>query len=171
MVPRPRSRSYGPADICIVPQMEVAIETRTIDTHQLLLICGGRLACTFAHIVLYNILTKAENTLNARIRRWFSLHQFRAYARLDQPTFGRTEVQSQLSASSDDHFGRTVVWQTLKMVMEIVSTTAQLGAESFVLLNALRGQSDGLLLAVVTMISETVPLLTQFDVFSTATGA
>ncbi|TFK83989.1 P-loop containing nucleoside triphosphate hydrolase protein [Polyporus arcularius HHB13444] len=154
----------------LIKMMESAIETRTIDTHQLLLICAGRLACTFAHIVLHNILTKAENTLNARIRRWLSLHQFRAYARLDQPTFGRTEVQSQLAASSDDYFGRTVVWQTLKMVMEIVSTTAQLAAESFVLVKALRSQNDGLLLAGVTMISETVPLLSQFDVFSTATA-
>ncbi|KAI0716185.1 P-loop containing nucleoside triphosphate hydrolase protein [Cerioporus squamosus] len=154
----------------LVKMMEVAIETRTIDTHQLLLICAGRLACTFARLVLYNTLTKAENTLNARIRRWFSLHQFRACARLDLPTYGRTEVRSQLAASSDDYYGRTVVWQTLKMAMEIVSTTAQLVAESFVLVNALRGQTDGLLLAGVTMISETVPLLSQFDVFSVATA-
>ncbi|KAI0716191.1 P-loop containing nucleoside triphosphate hydrolase protein [Cerioporus squamosus] len=155
----------------LVKMMEAAVETRTIDTNQLLLICAGRLACTFVHLVLYNTLTKAENTLNARIRRWFSLHQFRAYARLDLPTYGRRDVQSQLAASSDDYFGRTVVWQTLKTVMDIVSTTAQLVAESFVLANALRGQPDGLLLAGVTMISETVPLLSQFDVFSVATAS
>ena len=161
---------YGPADCSSVLQMEVAIETRTIDTRHLLLICAGRLACTLAQLVLNNTTTTAENTLNARIRRWFAQHQFDAYARLDLPTYGRTDVQSKLAQSSDDYFGRTVVWQTLKMSMEIVSAVAQLGAEAYVLVNALKGQRDGLLLAGVTMLSETVPLLSRFDVFSVETG-
>ncbi|RPD56250.1 HlyB/MsbA family ABC transporter [Lentinus tigrinus ALCF2SS1-7] len=154
----------------LVKMMEGAIETRTIDTHGLLLICAGRLACTLVQLVLNNTSTKAENTLNARIRRWFSQHQFSAYARLDLPTYGRTEVQSKLAASADDYFGRTVVWQTLRMMMDIVSAVAQLGAEAYVLFNALKGQRDGLLLAGVTMISETVPLLSRFEVFSVATA-
>ncbi|RPD56246.1 P-loop containing nucleoside triphosphate hydrolase protein [Lentinus tigrinus ALCF2SS1-7] len=154
----------------LVKMIEGVIETRTIDTHGLLLICAGRLACTFAQHALTNTTTKAENTLNARIRRWFSQHQFGAYARLDVPTYGLTDVQSKLEASADDYFDRTVVWQTLKKTMGIVSSVAQLGGQAYVLMNALKGQKDGLLLVGVTMISHTVPLLSQFKVFAVATA-
>ncbi|RPD67251.1 hypothetical protein L227DRAFT_605651 [Lentinus tigrinus ALCF2SS1-6] len=48
--------------------------------------------------------------------------KFIAYARLDVPTYGRMDVQSRLAESADDHFDRTVVWQTLKKTMGIVSS-------------------------------------------------
>ena len=150
--------------------METVIETRTIDTQHLLLICAGRLSCTLAQIALKNLEIKAENTLSARIRRQFSQHHFRAYARLDLPTYARTDVQSALEASTDDYFGRTVVWQTLRRTMEVVRAAAQLAAEAVVLVDVLKGQRDGLLLAGVTMVAETVPLLTHLEIFSVATG-
>ena len=150
--------------------METVIETRTIDTQHLLLICAGRLACTLSQIALKNLEIKAENTLSARIRRQFSQHHFRAHARLDLPTYARTDVQSALEASTDDYFGRTVVWQTLRRTMEVVRAAAQLAAEAVVLVDVLKGQRDGLLLAGVTMVAETVPLLAHLEIFSVATG-
>ena len=151
--------------------METVIETRTIDTQHLLLICAGRLACTLSQIALKNIEIKAENTLSARIRRQFSQHHFRAYARLDLPTYARTDVQSALEASTDDYFGRTVVWQTLELATDIVSAATQLVASSAVLFQVLKDQPDGAVLAMLTLFGETYYWLSQFRAFRTARGA
>ena len=117
-------------------------------------------------IVLQNIRARARNALNLRIRRWFALHTFMAYARLDVPTFARREVQTQLSTASDDH-GQTVMWQTLRTATEHASLCTHFSAQAFVLFKALQGQKGGRLLALITLLSETVSWLSyRFALYS-----
>ncbi|KAI0757787.1 HlyB/MsbA family ABC transporter [Daedaleopsis nitida] len=141
--------------------MDVALETRTVDTRYLLSICAGRIACTVATIALSKVRLRAEKKLSSRIRRWFALRSFRAYARLDVPTFGSTPVQQQLAASADEFSGNTVVWDSVRMVADIVSSCAELGANCYMLLRALSGQKDGRALALVMTLYEALPTLSS----------
>ena len=151
--------------------MEVALEQRTVDTRKLLRICAGRFACTIVAMILQKIASSAERKVNTRIRRWFALRAFQAYVRLDVPTFSRLAVQSQLSATTEDFTGRTVIWETLRMVTDVVSKCATLTAQGFVLFNALRGQKDGRLLALTTLASEVLPFMTNMMAFRQTIGA
>ncbi|TFK85027.1 HlyB/MsbA family ABC transporter [Polyporus arcularius HHB13444] len=150
----------------LVEMLEVALTTGNVDTRRLLHICASRILCNVASMILESIRARARNTLNKKIRRWFALHAFRAYARLDVPTFDRREVRVKLAATSDD-YGQTVVWQTLKLATENASLCTQFSAQAFVLLRALQGNQVGRFLAVVALLSETVSWLTHhFNLFA-----
>ena len=147
--------------------MEGAVATGTVDTELLLGICAGRIACTIASMVVGHVRQRAQKKLNARIRRWFALRAFEAKARLDVPTFNLTGVQNQLAAASgDSHY--SVVWQTMQMGMEIVGTTTKLGTQMFALLSTLRGDDDGRVMVLATLVAETVPMLRNLSIFSMA---
>ena len=147
--------------------MEGAVATRTVDTELLLWICAGRIACTIASMVLGHVRERAQKKLNARIRRWFAVRTFEATARLDVPTFNLTSVQNQLgTAGGNSHY--SVVWQTMQMGMEIVSTATNLGAQVFALMSMLRGGGDGRGMAFATLVAETVPMLRNLSIFSMA---
>ncbi|KAI0716184.1 HlyB/MsbA family ABC transporter [Cerioporus squamosus] len=143
----------------LVEMLEVALKTGNVDTRRLLQICASRILCTVVSMILQSIRARARNTLNMRIRRWFALHAFRAFARLDVPTFTRREVQTKLSAASDD-YGQTVMWQTLRMATENASLCTQFSAQAFVLLKALQGHRGGRFLALIALVSETLSWLT-----------
>ena len=82
-------------------------------------------------------------------------------------------MQRQLNDASDNGWGQTVVWQTLELATDIVSAAAQLLASVVVLFQVLSasGQSDGLVLAGLTLFGETYYWLSQFKAFRTARGA
>ncbi|TBU55005.1 HlyB/MsbA family ABC transporter [Dichomitus squalens] len=150
--------------------VEVAVTTRTVDTELLLKICAGRIACTIANMVLGELHRCAQKTLNARIRRWFAMRAFEANARLDVPTFNLPSVQGQLAAASGGSY-HSVVWQTMQMGMEIASTAPRLGSQVYALLRALRTDSDGRVMMLVTLLVETVSMLRDLSIFSTAETA
>lgn len=86
------------------------------------------------------------------------------------PTFARSEIRVKLNAASDD-YGRTVVWQTLRMATENASLCTQFSAQAFVLLRALRGHRGGRFLALLALVSETVSWLTyNLNLFTHNTG-
>ena len=123
------------------------------------------------------LLTRArqhvEAPLNARIRRWYALHSFGARARLDLPTYAQSAVQRQLSDASDNMWGQTVVWQTLELATDIVSAAAQVLASVVVLFQVLMAseQSDGMMLAGLTVFAETFYWMSEMNVFRRARGA
>ncbi|KAI1785736.1 HlyB/MsbA family ABC transporter [Ganoderma leucocontextum] len=149
---------------------QVAIDTRTVDKSRLFRVCIGRVLCSVVSVLLARAAQRVETPLNARIRRWYALHSFRARARLDLPTSSQSAVQRQLSDASDNLWGQTVVWQTLELVTDIVSAAAQLLASVVVLFQVLgaSGQSDGAVLAGLTLFAETFCWLSQVSVFHRA---
>ncbi|RPD54069.1 HlyB/MsbA family ABC transporter [Lentinus tigrinus ALCF2SS1-6] len=149
----------------LLDMMEVALETGTVDSQRLLYVCAGRIGCTIVSMVLRNVRRSAQRRLNRRIGRWFATQSFRVWARLDVPTFSSTQVQNQL-ISGGVSAGHTTIWQMLQSLTEIASRCAQLGAQTFVLLNALKGHQGGAFLTLVTLASEILPYVSQFRMFS-----
>ncbi|RPD56247.1 P-loop containing nucleoside triphosphate hydrolase protein [Lentinus tigrinus ALCF2SS1-7] len=133
---------------------QMAIETRTVDKERLIRIAAGRLTCTVASFFLDQIRAKVERPLNAHIRRWWALHCFHAYARLDHPTYNKTEVKRQLQDTTDDYYGQSVIWRTIELASDIVSIVTRLVAQTLVLVQVLHGQPDGPLLAVLTLFAQ-----------------
>lgn len=71
-------------------------------------------------------------------------------ARLDVPTFDDTAVQRQLEQSFPPDSRSSVAWDTVVVTLHIFSTVLQLISQLSVLNGVLRGQRDGLLLAVLS---------------------
>ena len=88
--------------------------------------------------------------LDQRIKAHYSSHIFEAYARLDLPTFEDPMVQRQLEAAAG---GRTsVAWDTVQMLSNTFSHLIRLVSEVTVLINVLRDQRDGTLIALLSFI-------------------
>ena len=149
-------------------QTQAAVETRTVDKERLLRIAAGKLACTVAGFCFDRIRRVVERPLNAHIRRWWALHSFHAYARLDHPTYNKTEVKRQLQDTTDDYYGQSVIWRTLELVSDIVSIVTRLVAQTLVLVQVLRGQPDGPLLAILALLAEAVVYAVRMPIFRSA---
>ena len=151
--------------------MRVAIETRTVDKDELFRICASRIACDVAIHILSVISTHViRHPLQSRILRWYDVRLFQARARLDVPTYETTNVQRQLDDASSINYGQSVAFQTLQMAVRITRTLAQLGAQVLVLLRVLSGQPDGILLAVLTITSQTVHWISAMKLFEPSRG-
>ncbi len=61
-----------------------------------------------------------------------------------------------------------MVWRTLELVTDIVSIITRLVAQTLVLVQVLRGQPDGPLLAVLTLSAEAVVYAARMPVFQSA---
>lgn len=132
-----------------------------MNRERLLHIALGRVACSIASYLLRRVQRRAEIPLNGRIRRWWAVHSFRANARLDVPTYQQGHVQRQLADTADGYRGQTVMWETLELATDIFSTFAQLIAQLVVLFQVLRVQRDGVLLGVLTLLTESLYWLSR----------
>ena len=150
-------------------QTQAAVETRTVDKERLLRIAAGKLACTVAGFCFDRTRREVERPLNTRIRRWRALHSFHAYARLDHPTYHKSEVQRQLRDTTDGYYGQSVIWRMLGLVSDVVSIFTRLVAQTLVLVQVLHGQPDGPLLAILTLFAEVAVYATQTPLFRPAT--
>ena len=150
--------------------MQIAIDTRTVEKDDLFRICVGRIACSMGARLPWVIKLRTQQPLMARIRRFYSVRLFHARARLDVPTYESTNVQRQLDDASTEILGRTVAWGMLEKAASLVRAGMQLVAQSLVLLQVLRGQRDGLLLAALTMTSQSVSWIKTFNVFQPSRG-
>ncbi|KAG6816268.1 hypothetical protein H0H87_007349 [Tephrocybe sp. NHM501043] len=88
--------------------------------------------------------------LNLRIKRFYAVHIFNAMGRLDVPTFDDDAVQRQLEQSVNPLSHSTIVWDTLETTLSGFTTLLQLTSQLSVLVNVLRDQRDGPLLAVLS---------------------
>ncbi|RPD56235.1 P-loop containing nucleoside triphosphate hydrolase protein [Lentinus tigrinus ALCF2SS1-7] len=147
---------------------QTAIETRTVDKERLIRIAAGRLACTVAAFFFDRIMRIVGRPLNAHIRRWWALHCFHAYARLDNATYDKTEVRRQLRDTTDDYYGQSVIWRTIELVSDIVTLITRSVAQTLVLVQVLRGQPDGPMLAVLTLSAEVLVCVAQMPIFRPA---
>ena len=153
-------------------QTQAAVETGEVDARHVLLVCVGRVACTFATKVLSEVRDKASTNINKRLLRAQSLRSFRAMAMLDVPTSERQDLQQEIrNYSRGDIFGMSTLWNGVHSTLNIVSTSVQLGAQSFILWNVVKRQAKGAaILAAVPFVSQVVSVFRMFGWTSAQTG-
>jgi hypothetical protein len=144
------------ADLSFVaPQVQVAVDKRTVDAHLLIQIAVGRTLCAVAEHILDAVLWKVSTALNGRIRRFYSTHIFRSLARLDTPTWDDPVVAAQIDAVLPKD-SKTVAWAAITAVVQTGSTFLRLFSQTAVLMGVLRGQRDGFLLSLLSFAGEAV---------------
>lgn len=121
-----------------------------MDKDLLFRVAAGRFTCSVLTRLLRFGKQKIAIPLNSRIKHFYSVHIFHAMARLDVPTFDDTAVQRQLEQSFPPDSRSSVAWDTVVVTLHIFSTVLQLISQLSVLNGVLRGQRDGLLLAVLS---------------------
>ncbi|KAJ3719796.1 P-loop containing nucleoside triphosphate hydrolase protein [Lentinula raphanica] len=127
-----------------------AVEHRTVDKLLLLRVASSRVACSIADLILQHLSKIISRPLNARIKRYYTVHMFHVLARLDVPTYDDPLVQRQLEQAFPTNSRQSVIWRTVVGVIHMGSTTIMLVSQLSVLLNVLRNQRDGSLLAFLS---------------------
>ncbi|KAI0820602.1 P-loop containing nucleoside triphosphate hydrolase protein [Trametes gibbosa] len=117
--------------------MQVAIDTRTVDKDHLVFVCAGRIACTIASHLVEFARSRVRSSLVWRI----------------------SSVQRQLDDITPSSFTSPVVWNTIEMVSGFLRAAMQATSQVAVLAHTLRGQTDGYLLAGLTMSAHTLQWL------------
>ncbi|EMD41302.1 hypothetical protein CERSUDRAFT_109898 [Gelatoporia subvermispora B] len=130
--------------------VQTAVETRTVDRQLLLRIAAGRIGTMTLQRFLRLCSSRAQVPLERRLKQHFTQHIFRARARLDLPTFDDPAVQRQLGGATPPG-GRTVAAQTLRMSTDLMSACVYVTSQLGVLVNVLREQEDGPLLAALML--------------------
>ena len=138
--------------------------------HHLVSLCAGHLACTLATLALSGIKARARTALNTRVRRALTLRFFAARARVDVPTFARTDVQAHLAALMGRRGNYNTLWQPVSTALGMLGAAAQLGTQAWVLIDALKGERDGAAMALLTLGAEVIPWLRTIRGFSTQIG-
>jgi hypothetical protein len=136
-------------------QAEAAIASREVDTDLLLRVAAGHAICALMKRFLSLLKGRISEPLNKRIRAFFGVYIFEAYARLDAPTYDDPVVQQQLDAARYGYSGNgrsSVAWDAVQMLVNTATTFLSLVAQVGVLLNVLKGQRDGTLLAVLSFL-------------------
>jgi hypothetical protein len=133
-----------------IPHLQVqdAIDKRVIDKGLLMRVAAGRLCCTLAIRLLSYCKTRLALPLDMRIKKYYSVHIFHAFARLDVPTFDDPVTQRGLERSYTQSGRSSIAWDTVVMTINLLSTILQLVSEVSVLIDVLHDQQDGPLLAV-----------------------
>ncbi|KAJ3986368.1 P-loop containing nucleoside triphosphate hydrolase protein [Lentinula detonsa] len=128
----------------------IAVEQRTVDKKLLISVALSRVACSIAELFLQHSNRIVSQPLNARIKQYYTVHMFNVLARLDVPTFDDPLVQRQLEQAFPTSSRHSVIWRTVAGVVNMGSTTVMLVSQLSVLLNVLRDQQDGLLIAFLS---------------------
>jgi ABC-type multidrug transport system fused ATPase/permease subunit len=132
-------------------QVQVAVDKRTVDKQLLFNIAIGNAICSIITMLVAMLRIRVQRPLQARIRRHYVSHIFHARARLDLPTFDDPAVQRQLDSVSNLG-STTVAWQTVQMVTGLGGVAINVISQVAVLATVLRGQPDGPLLAILSII-------------------
>jgi ABC-type multidrug transport system fused ATPase/permease subunit len=130
--------------------VQAAVETRSIDSHLLIRVAAGRFLCQAATRISRHVKSRLAHPLNSRIKQYYSVHTFRAMARLDAPTFDDPAVQRQLEDSLSPNSRSTIAWDAVTTALHILATLIQLTSQLSVLISVLRHQRDGPLLALLS---------------------
>ncbi|XP_006454827.1 hypothetical protein AGABI2DRAFT_182792 [Agaricus bisporus var. bisporus H97] len=130
--------------------VQIAVEHRTVDKTLLFQVATGRFACSLITRVLRYTKQRLAVPLNTRIKQFYSVHMFHAMARLDLPTFDDPKVQRQLELSFPTSSRSSIAWDTVTMILHLISTAIQLISQLSVLIRVLNDQRDGPLLAFLS---------------------
>ena len=146
------------------------MERRIVDKELLLYASVGRLGCAFAGNVLRYFKSSVEFPLNLRIKKHYSIHIFKNMARLDVPTFDDPLVQTRLNtATTSARSTHSLAWDTISVIITILTTTVRLTSQLSVLMKVVGGQRDGVVFVVLHFGQELFRnnFKTGFDLFYT----
>ena len=138
-----------------LPQVQVAVDERTVDTHLLVQIAGGRALCAAAEHLLDDALWRVSTALNGRIKRFYTTHIFRSMARLDVPTWDDPVVASHIEAVQPRD-STTIAWAAITAIVQTGSTFLRLFAQTAVLMSVLREQKGGFLISMLSFAGDAV---------------
>lgn len=126
----------------------MAVEKRTVDK--------ALLTQVTAELVLVKLVYLCDSRSNLsdkliiRLKRFYSVHLFKANARLDVPTFEDEAIQRQLEDASHIN-GQVVAWSTLRSIYTFCSTLVQLISQTAVLIQVVKDRPDGMILASISV--------------------
>ncbi|PIL33930.1 ATP-binding cassette transporter [Ganoderma sinense ZZ0214-1] len=145
--------------------VQVAIDTRTVDASHLLHVSAGRIMCSLAQRAMAILSFRVQEPLTARIGRWYGVRLFHARARLDLPTYETTNVQRQLDeVFPESDLGKIpVAFEALQTAAIFVRAGTQVLAQGFALMQVLGEHRDGLLLCVITGLSQGTMWFSQLN--------
>ena len=144
------------------------MERRIVDKELLLYASLGRLGCALAGHALRYLKSSVELPLNLSIKKHYSVHIFENMARLDVPTFDDPVVQSRLdTATNFSHSTHSLAWDTISVVIGILTAAVRLVSQLSVLIEVLGGQRDGVVFVVLHFGQEVFRsnLSTGLDIF------
>ena len=111
-----------------------------------------------------------EFPLNLKIKKHYSIHTFENMARLDVPTFDDPLVQTRLdTATTSSRSTHSLAWDTISVVIAVLTATIRLASQLSVLLKVVGGQRDGVVFVLLHFGQELFQnnFKTGFDLFST----
>lgn len=110
----------------------------------------GAFASTLAGRILQHAKNRIASPLRQRIKQHYSVHIFYAMSRLDVPTFDDPAVQRQLQQAIPSHAHGGIAFRAVTTTLRVFATAIQLLSQLSVLINLLKGQPDGFLLAILS---------------------
>jgi len=126
------------------------MEHRNVDKELLLYASVGRLGCAFTGHALRYFKSSVEFPLNLNIKKHYSIHTFGSMARLDVPTFDDPLVQTRLdTATTSSRGGHSLAWNTITVVVAILTAIVRLVSQLSVLTQVVGGQRDGIIFVVM----------------------
>lgn len=112
----------------------------------------GSSICVVASRFSYTATAWITRPLNRHIKRFYSVHMFKANARLDVPTFDDPAVLQQLDQASPLSYDRTVAFNVISSFVQLFCVAVELFTSMLVLYRVLLQQQDGLLLILPSFI-------------------
>jgi len=163
---------FSPSSISyeVPPEIQTAMENRTVDKELLLYASAGRLGCALAGYTLHYFKSSVEFPLNLKIREHYSIHIFESMARLDVPTFDDPLVQTRLdTATTSSRSSHSLAWDTITVTIAILTAIVRLVSQLSVLVKVVGGQRDGIVFVVMHFGQELLRnnSKTGFDLFYT----
>ena len=141
-----------------------AIDKRAVDVNFLIWVAGGRALCTAVDQLLYCVLVRLDDAVDARSRKIYWGRIFRSMARLDVPTWNDPAVSSHISSlSPSGNNPDTVAWSAINVAVEMGSAFLRLFSEAAVLFRVLQDHGDGALVVLALAASEAVSFITFND--------
>jgi hypothetical protein len=131
----------------------------------------GAFASSLAGRILHHAKNRIASPLHQCIKQYYSIHIFYAMSRLDVPTFDDPAVQRQLNqAVPTDHGHANIAFRAITTTLRVFATAIQLLSQLSVLINLLRDQPDGILLALLSFAHGFVQWIKTNKPFVSASG-
>ena len=132
----------------------------------------GAFASSLAGRILHHAKNRLFYPLRQCIKQYYSVHIFHAMSRLDVPTFDDPAIQRQLhQAVPTDHAHATIAFRAVTTTLRVFATVIQLLSQLSVLIDLLKGQPDGILLAFLSFAHGFVQWIKTNKPFISASGS
>lgn len=150
-------------------QVQIAVESRTVDKELLFKISIGQLGCAIGNRLINHTKSRLTIPINARLKQHYTSKLFEVRARLDLPTSEDPAVTRQLESTLPSSY-YTAAFDTLLTVYSLFTNLIQLISMVSVLASVLRDQEDGLLLAILTLFHSVFDWMFQLNTRRQSTG-